>query len=376
LPISGNKDYSIEDLFFPDVGIKQRIISKFLYSSSIKTRMKSSLFLLGLVSITAFSEPAKAYEFPANTNPLSNNSVIQPTTFELPDIKHQEPIPQQDINNKKPASNIPVGHEMSRLSAQVQTLMARYKFLKPGMFFLDLQTGDYLDVNGDMAFPAASTIKYPILIALFQEVDAGRVRLDETLVMRRQQMVGGSGNMQYRRAGTKFNLLEVATRMMTISDNTATNMIIDRLGGKQVLNQRFQTWGLQKTVMRNMLGDFNGTNTTSARDLVKISTLIENQQLLSDSSHSRVIDIMRRCQNRRLLPSGLGSGANIAHKTGTLRFILGDAGIIQTSSGKRYLAGILVRRPHHDTRARTFIQQVSRMVYNYLDQSQVTTSRP
>jgi beta-lactamase class A len=155
--------------------------------------------------------------------------------------------------------------------------------------------------------------------------------------------------------------------MMTISDNTATNMIIDRLGGKAKLNQRFRSWGLQNTVIRNLLGDFKGTNTTSAKDLVRLSALISNNKLLSNTSSSKVLDIMRRCENRALLPAGLGKGAVIAHKTGTLGVILGDAGIIQMPTGKRYLAGIMVRRPFGDARAKNFINQVSRLVYRYLD---------
>lgn len=63
--------------------------------------------------------------------------------------------------------------------------MSRYSFLSPGMFFLDLETGNYLDIYGEKVFPAASTIKYPILIALFQDIDAGKVKLNDTLVLRR-----------------------------------------------------------------------------------------------------------------------------------------------------------------------------------------------
>jgi len=236
----------------------------------------------------------------------------------------------------------------------------------------DLETGDYLNINGSQPFSAASTIKYPILIALFQGIDAGRIKLNETLVMQRKHVTGGSGDMQYRRVGTKISLLETVTKMMTISDNTATNIIIDRLGGKANLNQRFRTWGLQSTVINNMLGDFKGTNKTSAKDLVRLSALITNNQLISDTSRSQVLGIMIRCHNRSLLPSGLGYGASIAHKTGTLRFVLGDAGIIETPSGKRYLAGIFVRRPNNDERATAFIRQVSQMVYGYFEQPKVS----
>ncbi|BAZ09422.1 peptidoglycan glycosyltransferase [Calothrix sp. NIES-4071] len=269
------------------------------------------------------------------------------------------------------AGVVPLGSEITSLSSQIKSLMSRYRSLDPGMFFVDLETGNYVDYNGEKAFSAASTIKYPILIALFQEIDAGRIKLNETLTMRRDLMTGGSGTMQYQAAGTRFSLLETATKMITISDNTATNMIIDRLGGRNKLNPRFRSWGLQNTVIRNLLGDFKGTNITSAKDLVRLSALVANNQLLSNSSRTRVLDIMRRVKNTSLLASGLGRGATIAHKTGTLGVILGDAGIIQMPNGKRYLAGIFVRRPFGDARGTSFISQVSRTVYGYLSQPRV-----
>ncbi len=284
----------------------------------------------------------------------------------------EEQIPIEIGDSLIFAGVVPLGKEMSQLNSQVKALMARYSYLDPGIFFLDLDTGNYIDINGEKVFPAASTIKFPILIALFQEIDAGRIKWNETLVMRRDLMTGGSGTMQYKRPGTKFSLSETAIRMITISDNTATNMIIDRLGGKAKLNQRFRSWGMQNTVIRNLLGDFKGTNTTSPKDLGRLSALVANNKLLSNSSRTRVLYIMSRVQNRSLLPSGLGKGAVISHKTGTLGVILGDAGIVQTPTGKRYLAGIMVRRPFGDARAKSFISQVSRMVYGYLNQPTVT----
>jgi beta-lactamase class A len=284
----------------------------------------------------------------------------------------EEKIPVQIGGISPFAGVVPLGKEISRLDSQVKTLMARYKSLSPGMFFLDLETGDYLDYNGEKVFPAASTIKFPILVALFEEIDAGRIKLNETLTMRRDLIAQGSGSMQYARPGSKYSLLTTATKMITISDNTATNMIIDRLGGRAKLNQRFQAWGLQNTVIRNLLGDFKGTNTTSPKDLVRLSALVANNELLSSKSRSQALDMMRRVQNRSLLPAGLGKGAVIAHKTGTLGVLIGDAGIIELPSGKRYLAGIMVRRPFGDARAREFVSQVSRMVYGYLDQPRVS----
>lgn len=337
--------------------------------------MKLRWFLLSLTSILLLLSPAKANP---NTNQVSNVNDWSANQYnlQLPKLQFIPPVPLSDpvnpINTSKFTGVFPLGREISELKTPIKALMEHYRFLTPGMFFMDLQTGDYFSFNGDKAFSAASTIKYPILIALFQEVDAGRIKLGETLVMRRKHVTGGSGDMQYQRVGTKLSLLQTATKMMTISDNTATNMIIDRLGGVSKLNQKFHRWGLQSTVIHNLLGDFKGTNKTSAKDLVRLSALITNNQLISVTSQSQVLGIMIRCHNRTLLPSGLGYGANIAHKTGTLRFVLGDAGIIETPSGKRYFAGIFVRRPNNDNRARDFIRQVSQVMYGYFEQPKVS----
>ena len=266
------------------------------------------------------------------------------------------------------AGVVSLGKEMPGLEPQIKALMARYNFLQTGMFFLDLDTGNYLDISGDRVFPAASTIKLPILIAFFQDVDAGKVSLDETLVMRRNLMASGSGSMQYQKPGTKYSIRDTVTKMITISDNTATNMIIDRLGGKAKLNQRFQSWGLKDTIIRNMLGDFKGTNTTSPKDLVRLLTLVANQKLLSQSSREQAIEILRNTKTKTLLPAGLNPDAEIAHKTGDIGFLIGDAGMIEMPNGKRYLAGIFVRRPYKDVRGRDFIRQVSRTVYTYMEQ--------
>jgi len=286
----------------------------------------------------------------------------------------EERIPIQIGDISTFAGIVSLGKEMLQLSSQVKTLMTHYSFLSPGMFFLDLQTGNYLDIYGEKVFPAASTIKFPILIALFQDIDSGRVKLSDTLVLRRdlKAEAEGSGVLQNKPVGTKLSVLETATKMITISDNTATNMIIDRLGGKDKLNQRFRSWGLQNTTIRHLLGDFKGTNTTSAKDLVRLSVLIANNKLLSDTSHSKVLDIMHHVENKSLLQAGLGKDAIFAHKTGTLGVLLGDAGIIELPAGKRYLAGIFVKRPFDDLRAKDFISQVSRLVYSYLVQPSVT----
>ncbi len=268
---------------------------------------------------------------------------------------------------------VPAGRSLTWLQQRLTQLKSGpYANLGVGLSVLDLDTGDYLDLNGDKVYATASIIKLPILLAFFQDVDAGKIRLDETLTLTRDVMVGGSGELQDLPVGRKFSAGEIVDKMITISDNTATNMILKRMGGLNVLNQRFRSWGLQKTVIRNWLPDLSGTNTTTTKELMQLLALLDRRKLLSPQSQSQAIDILSRVHNRKLLPVGLGRGATIAHKTGDIGFLLGDAGIIAMPNGKRYLAAVLVESEYDDPAARDFIQAASRLIYTYLSQPPTT----
>jgi beta-lactamase class A len=164
--------------------------------------------------------------------------------------------------------------------------------------------------------------------------------------------------------------------MITVSDNTATNMVMDLLGGPDALNQRFQSWGLTGTMIRNALPDVQGTNTTSAKDMGTMLSQLSRGKLMSIRSRDRVLDILRRVENNSLLPKGLGEGATIAHKTGTIGTLLGDVGLVDTASGRRYVAAVLVKRPRDDDRADLLIQQISKLSYQAFNQQAATVAAP
>jgi beta-lactamase class A len=318
----------------------------------------------------------KSIESGIPPGPGETKEVIQVPTEGAPELPLPPPIDGPTTTggptSGRPSSgnvltaNLPIGREVGSLKAQLQSLVNKYSDLSPGMYFIDVETGDYVNLGGDRVYAAASTIKLPILMAFFEAVDAGRISLDEKLTVTNAAITGGSGTLQYYR-GAKISALSTATRMITISDNTATNMIISRLGGLAAVNARFRSWGLNNTYLQNYLGDFKGTNKTSAVDLVKASALVAKRKVMSEDSRARALDILNATENTKLLKAGLGDGAHIAHKTGTLGVILGDAGIIERPSGKLYLAGVFVRRPFNDLRGRYFIQEASRLSYNYFN---------
>ncbi len=261
--------------------------------------------------------------------------------------------------------------ELEALKANLVELQDLIPELTPTIYVFDLDTGNYVDVTGNAEVPAASTIKLPILVAFFKAVDDGRITIDQALAMQSSQIAGGSGDMQGQPPGTRYTALEVATQMIINSDNTATNMMIDLLGGAPELNQQFASWGLTTTVLRNPLPDLEGTNTTSAQDLVRMFAHLNSSEILSLRSRDRVMNILQRTYNKSLLPAGVSETTISYNKTGDIGVVLGDVALMDLANGKRYAIASLVQRPENDGRARELIRRISQTVYQTMSKAPV-----
>lgn len=293
--------------------------------------------------------------------PQENHDGTQPEALSSQFLNETPPSKSSAVQAHR-AANAP-GRELATLKSELQALLATQSDLKTGLFFMNPESGEFVDIHGGDSFAAASTIKVPVLIAFFQDVDAGRIKLDEMLTMRKELIAGESGSIQYDPPGSSYAALEIADLMITISDNTATNLLIDRLGGPAQLNERFKAWGLSETKIENLLPDMEGTNKTSAKDLSLLMIKLSRGELLTPHSRDRALEIMRDTVTKTLLPQGLGPGAEIAHKTGDIGTVIGDVGLIDLPSGQRYVGTVLVTRPYNDPRARDLIQEISRLTY-------------
>jgi beta-lactamase class A len=236
--------------------------------------------------------------------------------------------------------------------------------LRAGIFAVEPKTGRYVDIGGKEAYCAASMIKMPILVDLLIALDKQELQPDQLLTIRKDLVGGGSGSLQWRPIGTKVPLKQVAQLMIIHSDNTATNMIIDALGGKEKLNKDFADWGMTQTKINDWLPDLAGTNKTSPYDLSYLLGKIEQGSLISQANRDFMYGIMEKTTIRTLLPQGIPPGARIAHKTGDIGKMVGDAGIITTPDGKRYLVAVQVERPHNDRRANLLIRELSKTLYD------------
>ena len=253
--------------------------------------------------------------------------------------------------------------ELPALETSLAELQELIPELTPTIYVFDLDTGSYADIAGNAEVAAASTIKLPILVAFFKAVDEGLVTVEQVLTLQSGQVAAGSGDMQIQPPGTRYTALDVVTQMIINSDNTATNMIIDLLGGATALNQQFVDWGLSATVLRSPLPDIEGTNTTSAQDLVRMMAHVHQGEILSLRSRDRVFNILQRTYNKKLLPAGVSEETVSYNKTGNIGEVLGDVAVMDLANGKRYAIATLVQRPHNDGRAQELIRRISQTVF-------------
>ena len=331
----------------------------------------AGLAVIAGTALTVFA-PTRFLSSQASTFKGQEKSTAQKTA--AVGIKPQEAIakfvstltPQDSQSASSPSNQIQLTEELIPLKQKLANLDKKQTKIETQAFFIDLDNGKYVNLAGDMPISAASLIKIPIASAFFQDVDAGKIKLNEKLPMGKDVIASGSGDMQYQQGQKSFTALETVTKMIAISDNTATNMLIKRMGGKAVLDQRFQAWGLTHTQIHNLLPDLEGTNMTSSKDLATVLLKVNQGELISLKSRDRLLGIMQETKTRTLLPPGLESGAIISHKTGDIGTVLGDAGIIDMPSGKRYIQAIIAKRPYNDIAARILIQDMSRATYQHL----------
>lgn len=227
-----------------------------------------------------------------------------------------------------------------------------------------------IDINGRVEFPAASLIKLPIAVVLLQKIDKGEIRWNKTLILNRSHYAEGAGFLRTKRVGTKISVKEAFKLMLTISDNTATNMIIDLLGGVWKTNDEIQKLnkklGLKKTKLVNKLGDFKGTNKTCPYDLVVLVEEALEGNILSKESRKIFKGTLLKVKNKSLIVRGLPEHTRVAHKTGTIGICVGDAGIIYLSEKKKVGISIIVKRPFNDLNGQRLIREVARIVYDSL----------
>ena len=253
--------------------------------------------------------------------------------------------------------------EMTGLKNQIYDLMKQYPSIHPAIYVWEYENGQYLEINANEQFPAASIIKLPVLVRLFKSIEAKQMTIYDDMVLTDYYKASGSGDLQYAASGRKYTLDQLAKTMIQDSDNSATNMLMSKMGSMNDINIGLRDWGISKTYLRTWLPDLNGTNKTTANDLAKILYNLDNPGFLNINSREYIIDYMSHVKNNKLIAAGLGEGALFAHKTGDIGTMLGDAGIVYAPNNQKYIIVILAYRPYNSSQGKDFIVKASNLIY-------------
>lgn len=263
---------------------------------------------------------------------------------------------------------MPSQGDQQGLRREIETLVAASDGVI-GVAVQDLATGAELLFNADEPFPTASVMKTPILVELYAQAGRGQVDLDRRIEFTPEHMVPGSGVLQDLAFGLRPTVKDLATLMITVSDNAATDMVLELIG-LDALASALRQWDMPNTklpmtvreLLYTMVGlditdpthtydlfqersragaiDWHGkalsdehSNVSTPREMNQLLVKIERREIVSPTACDAILDILKRQKYNDIIPRYLPNGTQVAHKTGSLRGVRNDAGIIYAPTG-------------------------------------------
>lgn len=257
-----------------------------------------------------------------------------------------------------------------------------------GLYFRDLRTGDSVLVAPDLRLHAASMMKVPVMIQVFRDAEAGRLRLEDTVAVTRAfssimdgspyelSIADDSDRLLYGRR--RATVRELVDRMITVSSNLAANLLIELVGAERV-TRTMRDLGADSIEVLRGVEDIKAyeaglSNTTTARDLGVIFGAIAECRAASPASCGGMLEILARQAFRGGIPAGLPAGTRVAHKTGRITRIHHDGGIVYLDDEPAYVLVVLTRGIEDPEEADRLIADLVEIVHaNIMDTGQRTT---
>lgn len=234
----------------------------------------------------------------------------------------------------------------------------------------NLQTGQFLLLDADTVFPTASVIKLPILVELLRQAAAGRLSLDDRMELSCEDQRGGSGILKVFEAGLQPTLRDVARLMIVLSDNTATNLAIEAVGGVGPVNAAMDELGLTTIRLHNRIDfeligdDIRRLGESSPRDMLALVHGIADRTVFGAEVSTGVEDVLRAQQYLDQVPRyvevspyarelGLDPQVTVANKTGFFPGTRADTGILRFRNGGGFVYAVF----SHGSKDETFLPE-------------------
>src|SRR5215212_6287717 len=234
------------------------------------------------------------------------------------------------------------------LDDQVKPIVASFKG-KVSLFARNLDTGETYGLNPDERVRTASTIKIAVMIEAFARVAEGKAKWTDEVALTKEKKVSGSGILNELSDGLKLTLRDAVNLMMILSDNTATNLVLDVLTTDAV-NARMESLGFKNIKIMRKIGSGGesaagkdpenkkfGLGMATPREMVLVMEKLERGEIISPAASKQMIDLMKREQGRNAIGRSLPN-VPMASKYGALDRLRSSVGILYTKKGKIAMA--------------------------------------
>lgn len=279
-----------------------------------------------------------------------------------------------------PPSSSAQSSEATALMKKVKSVLAT----QSGDFALayqDSQTGERLLLNEREVFHAASTMKTPVMIEVYRKASIGKFRITDSLLIKNEfrsivdgspyslQVADDSEPELYRKVGQRVPLYDVMYQMIIASSNLATNLIIEWVDARDV-TQTMRTLGAMDIQVRRGVEDSKAfaqglNNTVTAFDLMIIFDQMARGKIVDEPTCEKMMAILRDQKFNEIIPAKLPEGVAVAHKTGSIRGVQHDSGIVILPDGRRYTLVLLSKNLRDEPAAIEAMATVSRLIYDY-----------
>lgn len=254
---------------------------------------------------------------------------------------------------------------MKEIKRYLDTRIGQYSF-----YFEDLDSGYTYGWEEDTQKPSASCIKVPIVMSFLKEVEEKKFSLEDKVFISKEDMVDGSGFI-YELDEREYTLRELITAMLILSDNTATNKLIDMLG-KDNINQRIKDMGLLNTFLYRKIRDAKlrekgVQNLSSSSDLAKCFKLLYRNEYLNKEHSEFLINTLKRQQIRNKIPFYIPKKewSNIGNKAGSLPGVENDMALMNISKGN-FVFTIMSQGLPNNVYGLVTVSRVSKMMWDII----------
>ncbi len=239
-----------------------------------------------------------------------------------------------------------------------------------GVAIEDLTTGDHFFLREDEVFAQASSIKITVLANLYQQAEQGKLKLTDLYTVQSPDLVPDSDIMGGLTPGvTRLTLRDLATMMVAVSDNSATNVLIDRVGMPNV-NAMLDSLSLSHTRLRRKMMDLEAAkqgreNISTPREMMTLLADIYHGKLLNKESTADFFTVLST-NKESWIPRDLPAGVKIANKPGSLEAVRNDSGIVFVE-GRPYVICIMTSFLRNERDGEEAISKVSLAAWRMFD---------